>query len=120
MRVMPAEQDLLAGAQWELCAVAATVEHPKLLEDAHLCSIPASVPGTAASALRAAGAATDVDYDSIEWWWRTKVPAVASGDYVLHLDGVATVHDVWVNDDHVHSASAFPFLAAPDAQAVNH
>jgi len=39
----------------------------------------------------------------------------------LLADGTnSSVDDGVHQDDHVHSASVFPFLAAPDAQAVNH
>lgn len=75
---------------------------------------PASVPGTAAGALRAAGAwdfDKPRDFDAQDWWFRTRFArdshdATSSdgarhGDgtalTVLKLGGLATVADVWLN-----------------------
>ncbi len=76
---------------------------PKELDGLSVTWYPAEVPGTAASALRAAGVAgwSDRDYDAEDWWFRTTF-AVESADaaHVLELDGLATLADVWVNGVH--------------------
>jgi beta-mannosidase len=76
--------------------------------------LPAQVPGTAASALRAAGAwqpGDDVDLDAEDWWFRTRfavAPAEPGEELVLALDGIATVADVYLNGELVlRSASMF-------------
>ena len=64
---------------------------------------PARVPGTAASVLRDAGTwrpGEPHDFDAEDWWFRTSFPAdpVAPGEeVVLHLDGIATVAEVYLN-----------------------
>ena len=72
-----------------------------------------NVPGTAASALRAAGEWSwethDADLlDGRDWWWRGVVAAepaeFIAGPWCLELDGLATVSDVWLNGEHlIHS-----------------
>jgi beta-mannosidase len=69
--------------------------------------LPARVPGTAASALLAAGRwqpGDPLDLDRQDWWFRTRFDAdpVAAGEEVLlHLDGIATVADVFLNGEAV-------------------
>jgi beta-mannosidase len=76
---------------------------------------PAHVPGTAAGALRGAGAWDfdhPRDFDAHDWWFRTRFPRHATGMgapgtpaeaqkgdalTVLKLAGLATVADVWLN-----------------------
>ncbi|HMJ50761.1 MAG TPA: glycoside hydrolase family 2 protein [Polyangiaceae bacterium] len=66
---------------------------------------PATVPGTAAGALRAAGAwdfERPQDFDARDWWYRTRFAAHAAGAgdtalTLLRLEGLATVADVWLN-----------------------
>src|SRR5947208_354414 len=97
--------DLLAGASWS-CAAAApgAVEHPDDLDHAATTWLPASVPGTAAGALRAAGQWTvddDRDFDAEDWLFRFPVRLVADDGPALrdrHLvatcdgtDGVVTL-----------------------------
>ena len=62
----------------------------------------ASVPGTAAEALAAAGApdVADHDYDGEDWWFRCRF-ASRPGSWQLQLHGIATLADVWVNGTHV-------------------
>lgn len=60
--------------------------------------IPAAVPGTAAGALATAGT-LDVathNFDDEDWWFRCRFPG-APGSWRLHLNGIATLADVWVN-----------------------
>ena len=76
--------------------------------------IPAPVPGTAAGALRNAGAwkpGDDRDFDGEDWWFRTtfEAPPAAEGEEVtLRLEGIATVADVYLNDEMLlHNDSMF-------------
>jgi beta-mannosidase len=67
--------------------------------------LPAQVPGTAASALRAAGRwdpGDRRDFDAEDWWFRTSFDAEPAADgerLMLALDGIATVADVWLNGE---------------------
>jgi beta-mannosidase len=69
--------------------------------------LPAQVPGTAASALRAAGRwerGDSRDFDAEDWWFRTRFDAAAAVEgeqLTLALAGIATVSDVYVNGEHV-------------------
>ena len=72
-------------------------------------SIPASVPGTAAGAVRTArgmDAALGIDYDASDWWFVTSFEA--DGPTRFRFDGLATVADVWIDHDKIlHSESMF-------------
>ena len=64
--------------------------------------IPAPVPGTAAAALRAAGAwngTSSLELDNHDVWYR--VCFAGDGDEVLHFEGMATIADVWLNGEHL-------------------
>jgi beta-mannosidase len=69
--------------------------------------IPAQVPGTAASAMRAAGQwrlGDRHDFDAEDWWFRTSFDAepTPSGErQLLALDGIATVAEVYLNGQRV-------------------
>jgi beta-mannosidase len=69
--------------------------------------LPAQVPGTAASALRAAGRwerGDSRDFDAEDWWFRTRFDAacaVEGEELTLGIDGIATVADVYLNGEHV-------------------
>ena len=104
---MPAEREPLVDG-WEVarsapdaCAVPA--------DTMDLDWSPARVPGTAAGALGDAG--RGVDYDAEDWWFRTRlaIPAAADGEeYVLCLDGLATVADIYLDGGLVlHGESMF-------------
>jgi beta-mannosidase len=73
--------------------------------------IPARVPGTAAAALHAAGAWRYGDrrrFDDQDWWWRTQLavaPAAGDEQLLLHLGGVATISEVWINGERVGEAN---------------
>jgi len=64
---------------------------------------PARVPGTAASSLRALGQwsfETRRDFDVEDWWWRCTFagsPAASGARIYLHLEGLATMAEVWLN-----------------------
>jgi beta-mannosidase len=70
---------------------------------AELTWIGARVPGTAAAALSAAGLwrpGEEHDFDTEDWWFRTRFSAheAAAGEEVLlELDGIATVAEVYLN-----------------------
>jgi len=67
--------------------------------------LPADVPGTAAGAMRAAGAwdfDRPRDFDACDWWYRTRFSHERHDDGIpaltlLRLEGLATVADVWLN-----------------------
>jgi beta-mannosidase len=61
--------------------------------------IPATVPGTAASVLRAAGAWSWDDrraFDAEDWWWRVPLGG-ATGS--LLVDGIATAWDLFIDGE---------------------
>jgi beta-mannosidase len=88
------------------CAAAppGSLAGPEALDAAALDWIPAPLPGTAASALRAAGRFS-LDgpprrFDADDWWWRGRFPAAPAGpggETWLGCDGLATLADVWLN-----------------------
>ncbi|MDQ6697954.1 MAG: glycoside hydrolase family 2 protein [Actinomycetota bacterium] len=67
------------------------------------------VPGTVAAALRDAGqwAPGDTrDLDADDWWFRCRFPGPSpAGEWELHLDGLATLGDVWLNGHHLLSTA---------------
>ena len=112
----PGTVDLLAGAQWLLASTeAGTVTRPRELDEQVLDWIPAQVPGTVAGALRAigrwrAGEEDENLLDGRDWWYRCEIPRVGQEltDLSLHVDGVATIADVWIGHTHVlHSDNMF-------------
>jgi beta-mannosidase len=96
--------DLAAGWQAAACAPDACATPA---EAGALDWIAASVPGTAAGALRDAGLwapGDERDFDAEDWWFRTEfeaAPAAAGEEVALRLDGVATVHEVFLNGEPV-------------------
>jgi len=71
--------------------------------------VPASVPGTVAGALRAAGAGEPADLDAMDWWFRTRFEATVAGpDGVTTLTacGLATVAEVYLNGNRVLSSES--------------
>jgi beta-mannosidase len=69
--------------------------------------VPAQAPGTAAGALRSAGLwrqGDDRDFDGEDWWFRTTFPgfpADEADETILRLDGIATLCEVFLNDERV-------------------
>jgi beta-mannosidase len=69
--------------------------------------IAATVPGTAAGALRDAGEwdfADGRDFDAEDWWFRTEFEAAPAGEdetVLLRLDGVATFYEAYLNGERV-------------------
>lgn len=91
-----------------ICASCApdAVSHPSRLDEIALEWTAASVPCTAASALRTAGRWTldteDRRFDAYDWWFRTTfaAPPENGGEQCwLCFDGLATVADVWLNGE---------------------
>jgi beta-mannosidase len=122
--------DLLAAQLWECCATPpGTASDPADLAALPLSWQPAVVPGTAAAAVRLAGAGDPTlrDYDRDDWWFRCRFPgpavgAAPEGPWVLSIGGLATVADVWINGAHLlHSDNMFRAyeLDIPDLGDVN-
>jgi beta-mannosidase len=106
------EGDLLAPVPWHVCATSpGEVEDPAQLASHAPTWWPATVPGTAAGALRAADAedADRRDYDGSDWWFRCTFPRdPGDGPWSLALGGLATLADVWLNGRHLlHSENMF-------------
>lgn len=102
----------LADATWECVAVQSSgTANPLACRELPTDGwIPIEVPGTAAAALRRAGRPfQDRDYDDEDWWFRTRFARPeGSGPWMLALDGLATIADVWLNDQHLlHSENMF-------------
>ena len=63
--------------------------------------LPATVPGTAAGALRSAGHwdfSQTRDFDAEDFWWRCRF-RTDPGNAVLGFDGLATLADVWLDGE---------------------
>ncbi|MGH2863709.1 MAG: glycosyl hydrolase 2 galactose-binding domain-containing protein [Solirubrobacteraceae bacterium] len=107
--------DVLADAVWECgSAPAGSVADPRQLGEASIEWLPATVPGTAAAALRDAGAwrwgMEDRDVlDGRDWWFRCSFDAPRPAPrWELRLGGLATLADVWLNGRHLlHSENMF-------------
>ena len=95
---------------WECCAQApGTITRPDQLPLANSDWLPATVPGTVASTLRACGrwdVQKPTDIDTQDWWYRSKfeVTATAIGQpCTLCFDGLATLADIWLNGERLLS-----------------
>ncbi len=95
------------GAAWQFASAApGRVAGPSGLDAANLDWSPCEIPSTSASALRASGRWSlddRVDFDASDWWWRARfsAPAPQDGARVLCFGGLATLADVWLNDERV-------------------
>src|SRR3954454_8647169 len=83
--------------------------------------IAATVPGTAAAAMRDAdlwAPGDDLDFDADDWWFRTTFarPKGAFDEFVLELDGIATVAEVLLNGEPVLESTS---LSARHALVVS-
>lgn len=96
-------QPLDAG--WQLARTpAGALASPAALDGASLDWVDARVPGTAAQALAAAGrfdpdAPEPLDGDDV--WYRCAFRWDGGPGARLHLDGLATLCDVWLNGEHL-------------------
>lgn len=102
--------DLLAGAQW-LCAAVdpGAVRHPDELGAVETRWLPATVPGTAAGAVRdadGAEAARRTRTDASDWWFVTDVPVTGAGSWRLFFDGLATQAEIWVGAECVATSDS--------------
>jgi beta-mannosidase len=85
--------------------------------------VPASVPGTAAGALRDAGLwdfGAERDFDAEDWWFRTEFDAAPAADgevVLLRLDGVATVHEAFLNGERIGGGESMFAAASIDIGA---
>ncbi|TML67167.1 MAG: glycoside hydrolase family 2 protein [Actinobacteria bacterium] len=81
-------------------------------------------PATAGSALRDADlwrVGSGRDLDAEDWWFRCRfdAPVAESGvETVLHLEGLATVADVWLNGEHVLASDNMHVAHELPAEAV--
>src|SRR5690242_18701802 len=86
---------------WELLRTApGTAETPSAAEALGEPWSPAEVPGTLASALRSSGVnpTTVGDLDASDVWYRVRFQGPHDAERVaLHLGGLATVAEVWLN-----------------------
>ncbi len=91
---------------WECAGVpAGSWSAPEDLVDAAAEWIPAPVPGTVASAWRAAGRSLPRhELDAKDWWYRCRFTG-PGGPHRLVLAGIATIADVWFNGAHVARSS---------------
>jgi len=114
-------QDLDAGWRVAACAPDACAAPA---ETDGLDWVPASVPGTAAGALRTAGIwdfGDGRDLDAEDWWFRTEFEAAPAADgelVLLRLDGVATVHEVFLNGERIGGGESMFAAAALDVGAA--
>ncbi|MEY2452329.1 MAG: beta-mannosidase [Acidimicrobiaceae bacterium] len=103
-----------AATRWNLCATPpGAAQNPDELTALDLQWLPATVPGTAASALRAAGRWSiddDRDFDADDWWWRATFRVADGSEHssLLDIGGLATIADVWLDGRHIlHSENMF-------------
>ena len=114
-------QDLDAGWRVAACAPDACASPA---EAAGLDWVPAAVPGTAAGALREAGLwdfGDGRDFDAFDWWFRTEfeaAPAAGEELVLLRLDGVATVHEVFLNGERIGAGESMFAATAIDVGAA--
>jgi beta-mannosidase len=98
----------LSLGPWSLCAQAPNaIAKPSQLNDTVARWLPAVVPGTVASALEANGQwklGQPLDVDAFDWCYRTTFAAPDTDEpTVLAFDGLATLAEVWLNDELVLS-----------------
>ncbi len=93
---------------WELTRVdASELCDPHRLAQLAPQWLPATVPGTVASALRDQGAwdwNNTQDFDASDWWYRCYFQASTVRQRAmqwLSFDGLATIADVWLNGIHI-------------------
>jgi beta-mannosidase len=112
---MALEQD------WQVAGVEAgdpAFERPGSVLDG-LDWIPARVPGTVAGALRAAGRDAAA-LDDRDWWFRTTIDAESARRderVALCLDGIATLAEVFLDGELIHSDESMFAAAAVDVGA---
>ena len=115
---------------WSCCALpSSAIPDPAQLQSTSLDWLPATVPGTAASALRASGRwdfQKPIDIDNLDWWYRTTFASPdrsAARRCNLCFDGLATLAEVWLNGVRLLTTDnmfrAYRLDIAPHLQASN-
>jgi beta-mannosidase len=114
------DDDLLVGVEWSCVLTSAGTRTTPDDLGAELPWVRARVPGTVADALRDAGVPepSREHLDGEDWWYRCRfTPPAGSGDpgpWILELDGLATLADVWLNGSRLlHSDSMFASWRLP-------
>jgi beta-mannosidase len=97
-------EDLPLDVNWEVaCCPPEAYLDPRTLD--RLDWLPTRVPGTAAGALGDAGlwrAGETRDFDSEDWWFRTRfraAPPESGEEALLRFDGIATIAEVFLNGE---------------------
>ena len=106
---MPDSEHTIPIEAWELAASDAAT--PAELDAHDPAWIPATVPGTVAEALLAAGTelAALPDLDDRTWWYRGHfrcAGARGAGAARLQAEGLATVAEVWIDGERVATSSS--------------
>lgn len=107
MRSISGHQTTFLSLGWSLCFTPpGAINTPAELEEAGLSWISATVPSTAASALRTAGLwnldAPPHRFDAEDVWYCTHfetAPAAPDEQLFLCFDGLATIAEVWLNGE---------------------
>jgi beta-mannosidase len=122
---MPPRLQCLRGCErrvlntgWEVASCPpGAVESPRALNGSGLRWIAAASPTTAARVLADAGLwsldAPPRRFDAEDWWFRTRfaiAPSEAADPWILGLDGLATIADVWLNDERLLTSESM-FIA---------
>jgi len=102
----PSTEQTRALGEWQCCELApGAAETPQALAAAAPAWLSAPVPGTVASALRAAGRSSEDDardFDAHDYWYRCAFDLGDLGDaqrWLLRFDGLATVASVFLNGE---------------------
>ena len=104
--------DITTLTRWEMArSPSGSLAGPEDLASVSLDWLPFEAPGTAAAALRAAGAwgfEDQIDFDADDWWFRTAFTTDLPGATELRVGGLATICDLWCNAEIVlHSENMY-------------
>ncbi len=80
---------------------------PAEIKTENLNWLSASVPGTIAHTYHAANLwsfSNQFDFDSQDWWYKTTFKLPASSSSLLNFQGLATLCEVWLNEQHILSS----------------
>ena len=100
LATLPEAANRLADADWQLCVTPAGAWTTSAEMNAGAEWVPATVPGTAAAALEAAGRfsrETPMPLHDKDVWYRCSVAPTKPGTHVLRCDGLATVCEAWID-----------------------
>lgn len=99
---------------WSLTHTPANaIDIPAALAQKNLSWLPAIVPGTVAQSLRVAGQEKfphAIDSDNYDWWYQCEFTVEKdklneSKNYFLHFDGLATLAEIWLNNQLILSTN---------------